>query len=304
MHIAIIGAGGVGSVYGGYLARSGQQVTLIDLDSAHVNAIQDQGLTVVGPSESFTIPVTATTDPATVVEAEVALICVNAYDTHAAAQTARQILTASGYAATLQNGLGNIEVMHEVLGANRVMGGITYHSAALTGPGQVNHTNPGPTYLGELNQSPSPRLEKLAAAMTAAGLEPEIPEDIMAIIWGKFVHNCGVNAICAMTDLKPGHIKEVPELDTFQTRIIEETLALVAAKEITLPDPDPLGSLKAFCEHRYNRPSMMQHLARRLPTEIDSLNGYVVQESARLGLAAPYNDALARLVKGRQHQPA
>jgi len=76
---------------------------------------------------------------------------------------------------------------------------------------------------------------------------------------------------------------------------------LVAAKGITLPDPDPMTTIKEFCASRFHLNSMAQHLQRQQQTEIDSLNGYVVQESAKLGLAAPYNDALTRLMKGREY---
>ena len=112
-----------------------------------------------------------------------------------------------------------------------------------------------------------------------------------------------INAVCAITDLRPGHIKAVPALDDFQTRIINEVLALVKAKGINIPDPTPLKSIKAYCAKKFHRVSMVQHLARGKRTEIDSLNGYVVRESEKLGLAAPYNDALTKLVKGLQHRP-
>jgi peroxiredoxin len=113
----------------------------------------------------------------------------------------------------------------------------------------------------------------------------------------------GINALCAITQLRPGHIREVPELDQFQTYIIEEVLALVRAKGITLPDPNPLESIKAYCAKKFHRVSMLQHLARGQQTEIDALNGYVARESEKLGLAAPYNDALTRLMKGVQYRP-
>ena len=125
----------------------------------------------------------------------------------------------------------------------------------------------------------------------------------MVTIWSKFVHNCGINAICAITNLRPGHIREVKELDEFQSRIIDETVALVRAKGVTLPDVDPLQTIKAYCAKKFHRVSMLQHLDRGRRTEIDALNGYVARESRRLGLAAPYSEALMMLMKGRERQP-
>ena len=168
---------------------------------------------------------------------------------------------------------------------------------------QVTHTNKGPTYLGELNKSRSDRLLAMNDLMARADMAPVVEPDIMATIWGKFVHNCGINAICAITDLRPGHIQDVQDVDEFQTHIINEVLAFVEAKRITLPDPDPLKTIKTYCAEKFHRVSMVQHLNRGRLTEIDSLNGYVVRESEKIGLSAPYNDALTKLIKGLQHNP-
>ena len=154
--------------------------------------------------------------------------------------------------------------------------------------------------IGELDGSQTERLAGLVDRLRRAGLNPEPVDDIITTIWAKFVHNCGINAICAITGLRPGHIHLVPELDDFQTRIIEETVSVVRAKGITLPDPDPVAVIKEYCAHKSHRPSMMQHLERGQRTEIDSLNGFVAAESSRLGLDAPCNRALTQLIKGRE----
>ncbi len=183
----------------------------------------------------------------------------------------------------------------------RVAGGLSFISGELRGPGQVTQTNTGPTHLGEMDGTHSARLHALAEALQAAGLEPVIDEDIRAVIWGKWIHNCAVNAVCAITGLRPGQIHEVPALHEFQACVIEEAAALAWANDIRLPDADPVATIQAWCKTRFHRPSMMQHLDRGLPTEIDALNGYAVREAARLGLSAPCNDALTRLMKGREH---
>jgi 2-dehydropantoate 2-reductase len=309
MHFAIIGAGNMGSIYGGNLARVGYPVTLIDVNEEHMAAIRAQGLHLEGLHGDFTVQVEAVTGVEQVAgdagtgKVDAVIICTNTYVTRQAGESALAILKEDGFVVTLQNGMGNLDILSEVLGSARLLGGLTFHSGDLQGPGRVRHTNHGPTYLGELDRSKTPRLAALAAALDEAGMDPVVEEDIVATIWGKFVHNCGLNAICAITGLRPGHIRLVPDLDEFQTKIIEEALALVRAKGITLPDPDPLTSIKDYSAKKFHRVSMQQHLDRDRPTEIDALNGYVARESAALGLAAPYNDALARLVKGRQFVP-
>jgi 2-dehydropantoate 2-reductase len=257
-----------------------------------------------GLNGEFTVRVGATVTPEEAPKADAALICANAYNTPEAAQSAKTVLKEDGYAVTLQNGVGNVEVLIEALGASRVLAGLSFHSGDLRGPGHVAHTNNGPTYLGELDRSRSSRLLKLAELMERARLNPVIEDDIVVTIWSKFVHNCGINAICAITDLRPGHIHTIPALDAFQSHIINETLALVRAKGIALPDPDPLQTIKAYCAKKFHRVSMLQHLDRGRRTEIDALNGYVARESRRLGLSAPYSEALMMLMKGREYVPA
>ena len=303
MHFVIIGAGNMGCLYGSNLSRIGQDVTMVDVWVEHVEAMRRDGLKMDGLHGEFVAKVKATTDPAEVEPADVAILLTSTNETRQAAKIAKQVLKSDGYALTLQNGLGNVEQLDEVLGESRSMAGLSFHSADLTAPGSVTHSNHGPTYIGERDRSKSDRLERLRSLCDEAKMDPVVEDDIMATIWGKFVHNCGINAICAITDLRPGHIGEIPELDAFQTEIIRETMALVEAKGIAIPDPDPMTTIKSYCAKKFHRVSMLQHLARKRTTEIDALNGYVVRESKKLGMTAPYNDALTKLMKGRHTFP-
>ena len=303
MHIAVIGAGNMGCLYGSNLSRIGVDVTMVDVWPEHVEAMRTSGLKMEGLHGSFTAHVGATANPDEVPKADAAIVLVNAYNTPDAAQSAGKILKEDGYALTLQNGLGNVEVLIEALGADRVMAGLTFHSGDLQEPGRVIHTNEGPTYLGELNGSKSSRLKALHGLMQQADMAPSIETDIVATMWGKFVFNCGINAICAITDLRPGHIQDVPAVDAFQSEIIQEVLALAKKKGIRLQEEDPENAVKAYCRTKFHRVSMVQHLSRGRFTEIDALNGYVVRESETMGMEAPSNDALSKLIQGLQHRP-
>ena len=304
MQFVVIGAGNMGCVYGGNLARIGQSVAFLDVWAEHVERINTQGLHVEGLTGVFDVTARAATDVRELPPADVVLICVNAYSTQAAAEAARQVLKPEGCCLTLQNGVGNVEILAAALGEQRVLAGLSFQSGDMAGPGSVRHTNNGPTYMGELDRSRSPRLLELAALFEQAGMHPDLVADVLTTIWAKFVHNCGINALCALTGLRPGHIQEVPAMLEFQSRIVAETVALLSAKGVTLTEPDPDSAIKEYCSHKFHRVSMAQHLLRGQLTEIDSLNGYVARESARLGLAAPYSHALACLIKGRQHHPA
>lgn len=303
MRLAVIGAGNMGSVYGANLARIGEEVVFVDVWREHVDRINAAGLRLEGLSGDFVVSAKASTSAQDVPPVDAVLVCVNAYSTSHAARTAGDILKPDGFCLTLQNGVGNVEILTEALGYDRVLAGLSFQSGDLIAPGEVRHTNNGATFIGELNRARTPRLERLYSLLQGAGMNPEIVDDVIAVIWQKFIHNCGINAICAITGLRPGHIQEVPALLEFQRQIIEEALALVRAKGIELPPGDPSADIPEYCSHKFHRPSMMQHLDRGQRTEIDALNGYVARESARLGLLAPANDALTRLIKGREHRP-
>jgi len=300
MNICVIGAGAMGALYGGLLAKSGVSVSFLDTWPEHVAAIRSDGLHLDGITDDIRIPVPATTDPGEIDPADIAFIQTDANSTRAAAESARRVLKDSGYAVTFQNGIGNIETLVDVLGEARVVGGLSYHSAEPKGPGHVTHTHAGPTWLGEIDGRESARIRALSELLAAAGFKPVIVDNIIGYIWNKFIHNCAINALCAVTGLRVGEIPRTPEADRLQTRIIAEALDVVRAKGIGLPDHDPMATIKAFCKTKFNKPSMLQHMEMGKRTEIDALNGAVVREGQTLGVATPYNDALAMLTKATE----
>jgi len=297
MRICIIGAGAMGSLYGAMLARGGADVVLYDQWAEHVEAIRRDGLHLSGITGEINVKVEATTDPQGIGPADLCISQVNTYATTAAAEVAAQVLGEDGYCLTLQNGVGNIEKLAAVLGENRVMGGLSYHSAAMAGPGHSIHTHAGPTWLGELDGSRTARLKRLVELLQKSGFQPTVVDDIQGFIWGKFIHNCSINPICAVAGIRVGQIPMDEAADTFQTRIIEEALAVIAAKGIKVPEPDPMGAIKRFCKVKFNKPSMLQHVEAGKRTEIDSLNGVIVEEGRKLGIATPFNEALTMIVR-------
>jgi 2-dehydropantoate 2-reductase len=296
MHICVIGAGAMGSLYGGLLARSGQQVTLIDTWVDHVEAINREGLQLSGITGDLRIPVHATREPDAGF-ADIAFIQTDTNNTKVAAAAAQYVLKPDGYAVTLQNGVGNLEILCAELGQARVVGGLSYHSAAMSGPGHAVHTHAGPTWIGELDGGMSDRVELLDGMLAGAGFKPTIVDNIQGYIWTKFIHNCAINPICAVTGLRVGELGRTPPADALQTKIIEEALAIVGAKGIDLVDDDPMGHIKAFCKVKFNKPSMLQHMEAGKRTEIEALNGAIVREGAAHGIPTPYNQALVWFVQ-------
>ncbi|TMJ40507.1 MAG: hypothetical protein E6G89_08230 [Alphaproteobacteria bacterium] len=144
-NMCVIGAGRMGSLYGALLAKNGLQVTLYDRWRQHIDAIRQNGLRIDGISGDLTIRIPATAEIEEIAPCEIALVLSDTNGTAHAAEVARRVLTPSGFALTLQNGIGNVEILSNTIGANRVLAGLSYHSAALAGPGHVTHTHAGPT---------------------------------------------------------------------------------------------------------------------------------------------------------------
>jgi len=301
--IAIFGAGAMGAVYGALLARVAE-VVIIDSWRDQIAAIARDGLHVSGIEGDQRPFVTAVHSDATApysAWADIAVIVVNAGSTAAVAPLVGTVLKPDGYAVTLQNGIGNIEALEAVLGAGRVIPGLSYHSGAIRGLGHVAHTHRGPTWIGEIDRSKSPRILALVDLFERAGAVPELVDDVVGWVWTKFIHNCAINPVSAAAGIRVGEIPTTPGADELQTRIIEEALAVVRAKGVSLADNDPMGSIKAFCKVKFNKPSMLQHIEANRETEIEALNGALVREGKALGIPTPYNEAITWMIRAIQH---
>ncbi|MEM7251558.1 MAG: 2-dehydropantoate 2-reductase [Pseudomonadota bacterium] len=299
MKIGVIGAGAMGGSYGGLLAESGHDVTLIDASEDHVAAINQNGLRLSGVHGERMINVPASVDIPAGLDAECVIFFV---DTNATGDAARRVASAlgpDGFAITFQNGIGNVEALQAAVGPERVLGGSSMCSAASNGPGHVTLTHLGPTSLGEVTGESSERAIDIANALTGAGLEAVVKPDIMAEIWQKFLLNVAINAICATTGLRPAEVARLEALDAFQDRILDEAFAVTEAKGITLPDADLRAKVKGQ-RAKLNRPSMLQHVEAGRQTEIDAINGALLSEAKALGVPTPYNEALVALLKGRE----
>lgn len=298
MRIYMIGAGAMGGVYGGLLARTGREVTLIDTRSDHVEAIERDGLKIEGVCGDHVVRLPARASHTGLPPGDMAIVFTDANSTRDAARSAAQLLRPDGFALTLQNGIGNVEALVDSLGRPRVIAGVSMNSAANPAPGRVAYTNAGLTSVGELDGADTARIREVAGMLNEAGIETEIVSDPMSYIWGKFVLNCGINALTAVTGLRSGEMYRTPEVNALQDRVIDEVLALVARKGVRLSESDPRRKIKEHCRVRYNKPSMMQHVEQGRRTEIDALNGALVREANALGIPVPYNEAIVAIVKG------
>lgn len=300
MKVAVIGAGAVGSVFGGRLAVAGHEVWLVHRRAEIVDALRRDGLRLSTPDGLQSVRVGATLEPTDIGPVDLVLIMTKASDTAVAARSARAVIADQTRVLTLQNGLGNFEVIGAAVGTERTLVGLTYVGATLGEPGAARLTAPGRSFIGEPEGGLSQRLTELAQALSAAGLPTEPAERIWDVIWGKLIINAAINASCALTSATGTGVLASPPLSTWLALVAHESAAVARRLGIELPYPDAAARVLEHCRAvGDSKPSMLQDVERGRPTEIDAINGAIVRAAESVGLAAPYNEALVYLVKGK-----
>jgi 2-dehydropantoate 2-reductase len=302
MQVAVIGSGAMGTIFGTALARSGDDVVFLDSRSELVAAIEQDGLVLEGELGSFHFHPRAALKSGSFRAVDCALVMVDANATPEAARVAASCLAKDGFVLTLQNGIGNVEALGEAVGLERVVAGSTYNSGTTLGLGHVLHSNVGPTWVGEAVGGSSQRVGNLAKRLTSVGLPTTVSENIMGIVWSKFVHNCAINPVSAITGLRPGEIARNPSAAEIMAVLLDEILAVVIRAGIELPEHDSRVEIYDHAWERYNKPSMLQHLEAGRLTEIDALNGALVRRARSLGIPTPVNETIVAIVKALEVQ--
>ena len=298
VRVTVLGAGAMGCLFGGRLTGAGLDVVLVDAWPVHVDALNGTGLRVwEGDQVSFQA-VRAVAAGAPVRPAELVLLFVKSYRTEQALGQIPPLLAPGGVVLTLQNGLGAGELLARQLGARRVLVGVTAQGATVLGPGEIRHGGAGETLVGGVREV-LPHAEKTAEVFSRAGLPTRVVADVAPALWKKLAVNCGINALTALTGIKNGRIPELFEAAALLRQAVREAAAVAAAAGVDLGDPDELAAtvLAIAKATGANRSSMGQDVDRRSPTEIDFINGAVVREGKRLGVATPVNETLLLLVK-------
>jgi 2-dehydropantoate 2-reductase len=301
LKVTILGSGAMGSFYGASLQQVGCDVLLLDVWSEHIHKLNATGLTLVGPDGSAEcIPMCAANAadkdhrPADLV---IVFVDTNALDS--VIPLIKSLLSPGGYALTLQNGVGNQEKLVAALGHETVIAGTSMNSCELIGAGHVRHVIHGATVIGEINGDEiSERVSVLCGLLARADSKIESVANIVPHIWSKLVINCAINPLCALTGLLPGELQDSAYTRQLQTDVVAEIVMLCEKMNITLPEADPIGDVWRKSRGGDNKPSMVQHLERGRKTEIDALNGAVARMAADLGVAAPANATITRLIKG------
>ena len=249
-----------------------------------------------GVTGEYTVPVPISSGMPSLVP-DVILIFVKSSETREAVETVKPWLEPGTSVLTLQNGLGNVEMLAEILGQGRVLGGTTAEAATLLSHGRIRHAGQGKTLIAPLEGSDT-KAREIASAFMRAGFKTEVSQDLNSLLWGKLIVNVGINAIAAITRLKNGQLPQFPEILVMIQEAVTEAATVAKARKVKLPYADPLSRVLEVCSATSdNVSSMLQDILNKRPTEIDAINGAVVREGQALGIPTPINRTLTSLVR-------
>jgi 2-dehydropantoate 2-reductase len=296
MRFLIVGPGAMGCLFSARLKTAGFDVTLLDYNRERAEHLNRQGICVEGVSGEYTAMV-----PSMVYEIgdgfDFVLLCVKSNKTRIAAEFLKTRLSYETVIVTLQNGIGNLEILEEIFGKYRILGGVTAEGATSLGWGRIRHAGLGATVIGPKGTIDGPA-DKLVSALNKAGFRAETTDNVTGLLWGKLIINAGINALTAVTGLKNGKLPQVTGTSLIMEELVREAEAVAAAKKIKLPYDDPLARVMEVCRNTSdNISSMLQDVLNKKETEIDFINGAIVMEGEMLGIPTSVNRMITYIVK-------
>jgi 2-dehydropantoate 2-reductase len=299
MNILVVGAGAMGSLFAGLLTEAGHSVTLFEAIGERVSAIRKEGIQIEKDGRTRSAaPAMVTGDSSALGETDCVILFVKAFDTAQAIHDIAPVLTDDTTVVTLQNGLGNIEQIHERVREDRIVAGTTAHGATLIGPGRIRHAGEGESVIGPVCEQGAAAAESIASLLKSAGIATSVHPDIHSVLWGKLLINVGINPLTAIMRIKNGQILDFPTLREVMHDAVRECAAVADKKGISIPYADPVEKVESVCRATAgNISSMHQDILAGRKTEIDYINGAVIRHGEDAGCPTPVNHVLAGLVK-------
>ncbi len=299
--VVVVGAGGMGALFGSILQEGGLPVTMVDTNAEHVAAMRKFGLRISGFGGERALPVRAREDASGIDEADIILFQCKSHGTRSGAEGVRHLVKNGAICVSFQNGLGNEEVIGEVVGPENVLGGLTAMAAVMEGPGHIRDFSRVPSHIGEIGGGKSERAANIARALTDAGLETHVSENLTRDIWKKLLGNIAMSAASGATGMASVEVLSVPELNATAFRALDEAFAVAAAVGIELDRDAAVQGLKMITAPGGtgdNKSSLCVDLLNRRPTEVDFIYGTVIDLGRRHNVPTPTLETLAAIVKG------
>ena len=299
MKITVAGAGAMGCRFGGALFSAGHEVVLLDGWPEHVAAINAGGLRISDEAGSRAVRVPAALFPAPADPADLVIVFTKATATASVAAAAAGAIGPSTLILTLQNGLGNIEVLRLYVPESRLLAGTTTLGTELLGPGHIRARGSGETVLGALGPGPSDHAERTVLTLSAAGLPARVAADALAVIWAKVAFNCVMNSLCAIASIPVSALARYDGFDALASSILREVAVVAAAEGVAVDVAAALRLMKAQFDPAASGShlaSTLQDLMNGRPTEIAQLNGAIAARAQAHAIEAPLNALIAQLV--------
>lgn len=297
--ILIVGTGALACYCAARLSAAGISVVMLGSWVAGVAALAQDGVRLVlddGSEKRY--PVSVTTDPRSIQEIRLSFVLVKSWQTERAARQLETCLSPDGVTLSLQNGMGNYEILCDHLGASRVAQGATTTGAYLLSPGVVKPAGEGVITLGV-----HARIKPLAETLAKAGFFVENQPDLQAMLWGKLVINAAINPLSALLRVPNGELLVSPDSRAVMASAAREAAAVAVARGVNLPFPDPAVAAEAIARRTAtNYSSMLQDVRRGAPTEIDAICGAIVRHGDQTGVPTPVNRTLQLLVRAMVNQ--
>lgn len=300
MKVAIIGAGAVGSLFGAYMTGGGLDVTFVERDDGRVKLLKREGLNITGKRGELSVAPQITTRADDLRRVDVVFVCVKSYHTRQAIRDHRCLVRENTMLVSLQNGVGNIEILMEEAGDAHVLGASTTMGAYLDEGGIVHHTGEGDTYIGD-PKGPNPKVEQLAEALSESGLSFLPSGDINGILFTKLAVNCAINPLTALIRVPNGEVAAQATLQNLARTAVKEVVAIARAKGMALDDDQIFErALEVARMTANNRSSMLKDVLDNRHTEIDAICAAVVRMGKEHGIETPVNCCLADLITALQ----
>lgn len=303
MKIAILGAGAMGSAIGALLHEAGHAVTLIDVSRPAIEAVNARGLIIADKAgNQRTVRVPITDQPASIGPVDLLIVFVKCYQTGDAVQAALPIIGPDTTVLSLQNGWGNGPRIAQLVGADRVVLGVCYHSATVIAPGHVLHAGQGKTFIGEMDGRERPRLHAIAKTFNDSGIAVEMSGQVLKEIWSKLALNVATLPTSSTTRITADRLLDAPEMRSLMQDLLREVVAVANAQDIPLDFDERWAAITGLLRKLApgTKGSMYQDIENRRRTEIDVMCGAVVEAGARLNIPTPCNRAMIGLLKGME----
>ena len=299
MKISIVGAGAMGSLFGGLLAESGNEVTLIDVNDAHIDAVRTQGLRLAtdGGDRQVTALKAVRPEDATGFP-DLLLVFTKTLHTGAALSGVRHLIGPGVHVLSLQNGLGNVEKIAEFVPLERVLIGVTTWPADMVGPGHVHSHGQGVVRLMAADGVERRFVSQVAEVLTKAGLDCTSDGTVWAAIWEKVAFNAALNSICAVSGCTVDELGRLPDGSRLANEVVTEVLSVALRLGIDVDATKCRANVaSAIDHHRGHKPSMLQDVLAGRRTEVESINGAVVELAGPLNIKLPVTETLLSLVR-------